>query len=253
LHKAPDRLLRVPGKRIAILQSNYVPWKGYFDLINSVDEFVVLDDAQYTKRDWRNRNKLKTQQGTAWLTIPVQVKGRYLQRIDETLVSDPSWVDKHWRAIEFGYARAPHFGDWGPRIEALYTAEPEQALSEINLRFLRAACEWLGISTPLTRSRDYAVEGTRGDRILALCQAAGAEEYVSGPAARVYLDEARFAEAGVRVFFADYAGYAEYEQLYPPFEHGVSILDLVLNTGDAAREYLKSTSDRDAILATPTI
>jgi hypothetical protein len=238
----------VPEKRIAIVQSNYVPWKGYFDLIGSVDEFIVLDDAQYTKRDWRNRNRIKTPQGLAWLSIPVQVKGRYLQRIDETLVSDPDWAERHWRAIELNYARSRHFAEWGERVHGLYATCPGPSLSEINLHFVRAACDWLGISTPLTQSRDYAVEGVRGDRILALCLAAGADEYVSGPAARSYLDEEAFAQAGVRVWFANYSGYPEYEQLHPPFEHGVSILDLLLNTGSEARAHLKVGSERDAIL-----
>src|SRR5215510_8709820 len=97
------------AKKVAIVQSNYIPWKGYFDLINSVDEFILFDDMQYTKRDWRNRNRIKTPDGVAWLTIPVAVKGKYHQRIADTLVSDPSWIASHWKTIRHCYARAPYF------------------------------------------------------------------------------------------------------------------------------------------------
>src|SRR3954465_9010354 len=93
-------------RRVAIVQSNYVPWRGYFDLIASVDEFVLLDDAQYTKRDWRNRNRIKTAQGTRWLSVPVQVSGRYTQAIYDTFVADPDWARSHWETIRQTYARA---------------------------------------------------------------------------------------------------------------------------------------------------
>ena len=96
-------------KKIAISQSNYIPWKGYFDLINRVDEFILYDDAQFTRRDWRNRNKIKTPNGTQWLTIPVDVKGRYLQKINETKVSDKKWAIKHWKQIKQNYFKAKYF------------------------------------------------------------------------------------------------------------------------------------------------
>src|ERR1041384_7029573 len=99
-------------KMVAIVQSNYIPWKGYFDMIRGVDEFVLYDDVQYTRRDWRNRNRIKTAQGTQWLTIPVEVKGKYLQAIKETKISDPSWGRTHWRTLCHSYNRAPHFRDF---------------------------------------------------------------------------------------------------------------------------------------------
>ena len=108
------------GKRVAIVQSCYIPWKGYFDLINLVDEFILYDDRQYTRRDWRNRNRIKTAQGSQWLTIPVEVKGRYDQRIDETLISDPGWAEKHWKTLTHSYASAPHFDEYREAFEALY-------------------------------------------------------------------------------------------------------------------------------------
>lgn len=97
------------GKKVAILQSNYIPWKGYFDIINMVDEFILYDDMQYTRRDWRNRNKIMTPTGLIWLTIPVENKGKFYQKINETKVLDHEWVDKHWRSIQYNYAKTEYF------------------------------------------------------------------------------------------------------------------------------------------------
>jgi hypothetical protein len=228
-------------KSVAIVQSCYVPWKGYFDLIAAVDEFVLYDDRQFTRRDWRNRNRIKTPHGTRWLTIPVETKGRYHQRIDETVIEDPGWAERHWKTIVHNYASAPYFPEYRGLLEELYgAAATETRLSLVNRRFLEAICELLGIRTTFAWSTDYPVEGAQTERLVALCEASGATAYLSGPRARSYLDEALFAEAGIRLSYFDYSGYPEYPQLHPPFEHTVTILDLVLNTGPEARRYMKS-------------
>jgi hypothetical protein len=231
----------VGPKAVAIVQSSYIPWKGYFDLINSVDEFILYDDQQYTRRDWRNRNRVKTSQGPVWLSIPVKVKGRYHQRIDETEVSDPSWQERHWRTIVHAYGRAPHFDTYRDRLTELYASCTARHLSEINRAFLEAICELLSIRTPFVSSTKYAAEGASTDRLVQLCRAASATSYLSGPRARAYLDESRFREAGIEVRYMDYSDYPEYEQLHPPFEHRVSIIDLLVHTGPEARQFLKST------------
>jgi hypothetical protein len=225
-------------KTVAIVQSNYVPWKGYFDLMARVDEFVLYDDVQYTKRDWRNRNRLKSPEGVRWLTIPVQVKGRYLQRIDETFVSDPRWGERHWTTLRGWYGRAPFFRHYRELLESLYRDTREHRLSDINRRFLEVLRDALGIATPLTSSADYPSAGEKTERLLAICLAAGATRYVSGPAAREYLDEQRFRAAGVEVEWMSYEGYPEYPQLHPPFEHGVSALDLLLSVGEEAAQFM---------------
>jgi hypothetical protein len=225
-------------KSVAILQSSYVPWKGYFDLMNSVDEFIILDSVQYTRRDWRNRNRLKSPTGVRWLTIPVQVKGRYLQNIDETIVSDPNWAVKHWSTLLSWYRRAPSFERYSPLLERLYLGIHERHLSRINRRFLETLRDLLHISTPITSSEDYPCEQERSERLLAICHAAGAGRYVSGPSARAYLDEERFREEGVEVTWMSYDGYPEYEQLYPPFDHRVSVLDLLFSVGEDAPRYM---------------
>lgn len=232
-------------RRVAIVQSSYIPWKGYFDLIASVDEFILLDDVQYTRRDWRNRNRIKTPGGLQWLTIPVAVKGRFTQRICDTEVSDRRWSERHWRTIRAFYSRAAGFADLSARLERLYSGCRETLLSRINYRFLRAICDELGIRTRLSWSMDYRAEGSKGDRLLALCRQAGATEYVSGPAARAYLNETAFEQAGIAVSWFDYSGYPEYRQLFPPFEHSVSIVDLLLNEGPSARTFMKCAR-RDA-------
>jgi hypothetical protein len=230
----------VAGKRVAIVQSCYIPWKGYFDLINLVDEFVLYDDRQYTRRDWRNRNRIKTPQGTEWLTIPVQVKGKYLQRIDETRVDGHAWREQHWRSLRQNYAATPHFDDLGPRFARLYDSLAEPGLSMINRAFIEEVCEILGIDTTLSWSTDYEPTGNRSERLLSLCLQTGASTYLSGPSARDYLEEGLFAEHGIDVEYMDYSGYREYEQPYPPFDHAVTILDLLFCTGRAAPAYLKS-------------
>lgn len=229
------------SKRIAIVQSSYIPWKGYFDLINLVDEFVLFDDVQFTRRDWRNRNRIKTANGSHWLTIPVVSKGRFFQRIDETAVADGDWADLHWRSIELAYRKAPHFDRYAETVEGWYRqAAGETALSRINHLFLSGLCGLLGITTPFTWSRDYGGEGQKTERLVGICQAAGATAYLSGPSARDYMEPERFERAGIALEYMDYSGYPEYPQRHGPFEHAVSILDLLFNVGPDAPACMKS-------------
>jgi hypothetical protein len=229
---------------VAIVQSNYIPWKGYFDIINQVDEFILYDDRQYTRRDWRNRNLIKTPNGLLWLTIPVRVKGRYEQRIDETTISDPEWAQRHWKSISHAYASAPYFDHLRDEFAALYAASIEEHLSAVNKRFLEAICRMLGIRTRLSWSSDYNAVGDRTERLVSLCRLAGAQEYLSGPAARSYIDEERFQEAGIALSYIYYSGYPEYPQLHGAFEHGVSIIDLLFNVGPDAPRFMTSFGAR---------
>jgi WbqC-like protein family len=219
------------GKRVAIVQSNYVPWRGYFDLIDSVDEFILLDDAQYTRRDWRNRNRIKTPQGTRWLTVAVQVSGRYTQSIWDTRVAEEDWAERHWSTLRAQYARADGLADVTELLADLYATVPGTRLTEVNRHFLNGIAGFLGVTTPITLSLDYDPVGARTERLLDLCVKAGATEYVSGPAARVYLEEDSFTEKGIAVSWFEYGPYADYPQVHPPFDPHVSILDLMLCAG----------------------
>ena len=225
--------------RVAIVQSNYIPWKGYFDLIAACDVFVLYDDVQYTRRDWRNRNQIKTAAGVRWLTIPVQVSGRYLQRIRDVVVDEPGWARDHWQTLVHHYAKAAAYRDHAEALHEMYETAPHPSLSEINRHFILGICRLLGITTEIRSSLDFAMAGDRSERLLSICRELGARTYLSGPSARGYLDEALFAGAGVRVEWADYDGYPEYRQLHPPFTHNVSIVDLLFNEGRAARRFLK--------------
>jgi len=229
------------SKKVAILQSNYIPWKGYFDMINRVDEFILYDDMQYTRRDWRNRNKIKTANGLQWLTIPVDVKGKYYQKINETVIKDLSWASKHWTALTHNYKKASYFDVYADSLEALYQdCSDISLLSEVNHRFICYINDILGIKTKISWSSDYELEDGKSERLLGLCKSAGADKYISGPAAQGYLDVNIFENDGIKVEWMDYSGYPEYSQLYGTFEHGVSILDLLMNEGENAKNVMKT-------------
>lgn len=231
-------------KRIAISQSNYIPWKGYFDLINSVDEFVLYDTVQFTKNDWRNRNLIKTSDGLKWLTIPVSTAGRQGMTIAEAEVSSPSWRRQHWQSWQTHYARAHFFAAYSDELRSLYIEDGERRLSQINYSFLNAVCRWLGIETKISFSTEYPHAGERSARLLQICEQARASTYLSGPAARDYLDVDLFTRHGIQVEWMDYSGYPSYRQLHGPFEHRVSVLDLLLNEGPDARRYLLSRQSK---------
>jgi hypothetical protein len=195
----------VPVKSIAIVQSNYIPWRGYFDLIRAADEFVILDSVQFTKNDWRNRNRIAGAAGAQWLTIPVRTAGRWPQPIAEAEVSDPGWARRHWQSIRQNYSRAPRFRTVGERLEEAYRrAAAEPRLSEINRLFLDAMCGLLHIATPIGSSQLYPDHEDRVERLIGICKAAGANRYLSGPRAKAYLDPARFAAAGIEVEYFEY-------------------------------------------------
>ena len=226
-------------KRVAIVQSSYIPWKGYFDLIRAVDEFILLDEVQFTKRDWRSRNRIKTKDGLAWLSIPVATAGLYHQRILDTTIPDAHWARNHWQRLRASYARTRFFDRYAPMFEPLYLQSPSDHLSTVNHAFIVRICEALDIRTPITWSTDYQSRYDRNTRLIDLCHAAGATDYLSGPSARAYIDASAFSAAGITLRFADYSGYREYTQPYSPFEHAVTALDLVFCTGPDAPGYMK--------------
>ena len=227
------------AKRLAVIQSSYIPWKGYFDLIRAADQFVLLDDVQFTKRDWRSRNRIKTKDGGAWLSIPVNTSGRYVQRIEEASIADPRWAARHWDTIQRSYARTPFFDALAPTFEPLYMKPVSDRLSAVNHAFLLTICRLLGITTPISWSSEYRTRSGPNERLIDICLACGATEYLSGPSALNYLDEAAFRSAGITIRIADYRGYPAYAQPYPPFDHAVSVLDLLFCTGPKAIEYMK--------------
>ena len=232
-------------KKVAILQSNYIPWKGYFDMIASVDEFILYDDMQYTRRDWRNRNQIKTPQGLLWLTVPVKVKGKYFQTIRETEIDGNDWASQHWKTISTNYRRAPYFETILDLLEPYYLHSTYSHLSVLNESLIRAICGYLGITTRISHSWDYALVEGKTERLFDLCVQAQATEYISGPAARGYLDESVFASSGVRVSWFDYDNFPAYHQLWGGFVHNVSIIDLLFNMGPQSADYLRQPSSTE--------
>lgn len=227
-------------KKVAILQSNYIPWKGYFDMIDAVDEFIIYDEVQFTKNDWRNRNKIKTPHGIQWISIPVRQENLN-QKVSETRVSDHRWADKHWKTLKQNYSRSDGFLTFASELEETYRQAGElEFLSDINLLFLRTLCQLTHIETTISLCTDYTIEGDRVSRLVNICSQASATTYLSGPAAKCYLKEDDFANAGIAVEWMDYSGYVEYPQLYPPFVHGVSMIDLLFNIGTGFSSYIKS-------------
>lgn len=228
-------------KRIGISQSNYIPWKGYFDFIELVDQFVLYDDVQYTRRDWRNRNLIKTPSGTIWLTIPVKVKGRYHQSVYETEVADRSWAERHWETLCMSYSKTSGFEKLsGPLADMFREAAQLQRLSEVNLLFIQEINSILGIETELLWSRKFNLAEGRTERLIGICRDLGATHYLCGPTAKGYLDETKFRNAGIVLEWMDYSGYPTYPQPHGAFDHRVSILDLLFCTGTSATRFMKS-------------
>lgn len=215
-----------------ISQSNYIPWKGFFDSINAVDHYVAYDAMQYTKRDWRNRNKIKTPQGPVWLSIPVNVSGKYTQKISEVTVTDTSWCQSHWDIIRQNYKTAPYFKTYEASFKDLYQrCESLQRLTDINFLFLEQICQILNISTKLSVLNDLDQPTERNEKLIHVCKLHQADQYLTGPAAKNYLDENQFRLNNIEVKYFNYGVYSEYPQLYPPFTHEVSILDTLFMLG----------------------
>lgn len=226
-------------KKVAIVQSNYIPWKGYFDMIAAVDEFILFDDMQYTRRDWRNRNQIKTPQGLQWLTVPVRVKGKYYQKIQDTEIDGSDWLDLHWRTLSQNYRRAAHYDEVADIFKPYYLESSYLYLSDLNRAFIEAVCNYLGIETKISTSSEYrSVEG-KTERLAGICAQAGGFEYISGPAAKEYIDPEIFDQAGIKLTWFDYGGYPEYPQLWGEFQHAVTILDLLFNCGKDSPKYMK--------------
>lgn len=229
-------------KTVVILQSNYIPWKGYFDLIRCADVFVLYDDMQFTRRDWRNRNQIKTPHGLLWLTIPVEVKGKFDQRIRDTRVAERSWANTHWKSITANYVRAPFFSEYKAHLEELYRTADFDFLSDINHHFLTGLCKLLKIEPNFRWSSEFTLAEERTERLAGICQQLDATTYISGPAAKDYMDVSVFDRLKIEVQYFNYSGYPTYPQLYGDFTHAVSVIDLLFNAGPEAMRYLNKAS-----------
>ena len=228
-------------KKVAILQSNYLPWKGYFDLIAYVDEFIIYDDMQYTNRDWRNRNMIKTPNGLLWLSIPVGTNTK--RTIREVLISEKDWRNKHCQNLKSNYQKSPFFDEVYLIISDIILDDNINSLSELNISLINAICNYLHIETKISYCWDYGLIDGKTERLVDLCQKANASVYVSGPSAKNYIDEQLFKSKNIQLEWFNYEGYQEYPQLWGDFTHSVSILDLLFNCGKYAYKYMRYVHD----------
>lgn len=227
-------------KVVSIIQSNYLPWKGYFDIIAASDVFVFMDNVQYTNRDWRNRNKIKTSNGMQWLTVPC---GSNVSRmICEVEISDKQWQKKHFNSIYHAYSKAPYFERYVEFLNNIYFERSWRNLSDLNQYLTKTiAREFLSIETEFTDSGRLSNDLGSSQRLLEIVKANDGQVYLSGPAAKDYLDVSLFQQAGVEVQWVDYSEYPLYPQLHGEFQHQVTILDLLFHCGSNAREFLHHT------------
>ncbi len=232
-------------KKIAILQSNYIPWKGVFDMINQVDVFVFFEDVQYTRRDWRNRNKIKTSLGSKWLTVPVK-KHPVDVKICDVGISENDWQKKHYNSIKENYSKAPFFNEYHFLLEEIYLNREWIMLSELNIFTTKLIADTLGIRTEFVNSVDLNTEGKKDDKIMEICKKLGATDYLSGPAAKDYISEEKFKDAGIGLEYIVY-DYPEYDQLHGDFNHYVTVLDLIFNCGKESPKYIFQGKTEKAI------
>jgi hypothetical protein len=232
--------------RVGLIQSNYIPWRGYFDFIDDVDLFIFYDDVQYTKNDWRNRNVIKTSHGKKWLTIPVR-KESLSQLIKDILIDyNQDWVSSHINRFTESYKTSPYFTDALSYLEII-TTEKYHSISELNRKLIQDISDYLKIKTPFEVSWIYSPKGSKTERILDILQKVGATTYVSGPNADVYLDKEQFREYNISLEYKSYC-YNPYPQQWGDFIWDVTILDLIANCGQDSHQFLKSTEKNRVII-----
>jgi hypothetical protein len=225
--------------KIAILQSSYIPWKGVFDLINQVDKFVFLEDVQFTKRDWRSRNKIKNANGEMWLSVPVKKAQRDLTLHEIQISQDIDWQRKHYESILHSYAKAPFFYNYKWVLEKIYMEKKWSNLSEFNIFTTKLISELLSIKTEFFNSNDLSVAGSKDDKLINICKKLKGEFYLSGPAAKDYISNEKFYSQNIKLAYIIYE-YPEYKQVYEGFNHYFSILDVIFNCGDDMGKYIFS-------------
>ncbi|CDU11012.1 WbqC family protein [Vibrio coralliirubri] len=224
-------------KKIAILQSNYIPWKGVFDMINQVDTFVFFEDVDYTNRDWRTRNKIRTNSGSKWLTVPVKKMPRGTKICDIRIANDGKWQKKHKSTISQSYSKAKYFQEYKWILDDIYDTEWD-SLSDFNIYTTKLICNALDIRCNFVNSKDIESIGVKDDKLISICKSLSADYYLSGPSAKNYIDNDKFEEESIELAYIDYSGYPEYSQVQDDFEHYVSVLDVIFNCGPDSRSHI---------------
>lgn len=229
-------------KKIAIIQSNFLPWKGYFDIIHSVDLFIFYDCVQFTKQDWRTRNYIKTHKGIKQITIPVH--GSISLKINEIQIVNSKWQQKIYKTFKFSYGKTEFFNDFSFILEHLFCEKKWKSLSAFNQYSIKYISNILDIKTKFINSKELELSGSKTDRVIEAIKKVGGNFYLSGPSAKNYIENKKFKENNIELAYIDYSTYPEYSQLWGEFNHNVSILDLIFNTGKKASFYIWGYRER---------
>jgi hypothetical protein len=226
--------------RIAILQPSYLPWLGFFEQMNRSDQFILFDDVQFTRRDWRNRNRVRVLEGSVWLTVPVIQKNKYDQSLLETKIDNStSWKRKHLETIRCYYSKTPFFDKHFPWCERIFNSD-WNFLLDLSLETIEYLKRELKINTPLLRSSELGEAGNKTERLISICKQLGATQYLSGDSAKNYISEKDFSDQGIELEYQKYQ-HPEYPQRYEGFVPFLSTIDLLFNCGDKSMEFLKKT------------
>jgi hypothetical protein len=224
---------------IAVHQPQYLPWLGYFDKIDKAEFFCFLDNVQYKKNEWQNRNRIKTASGWQWLTVPVLY--RFPQKIDTVRINNQvNWQKKHLQALITNYSKAPFFDAFISFFEQVYTKQWE-LLADLNIYLVQQIIEMLNLEKKtVVNASELQLREDPTDRLIDICQTLGADTYLSGPNGANYMDLERFRKKGIRVALQDFH-HPRYPQLYGDFQSHLSIVDLLFNCGpngiEKIREY----------------
>jgi len=224
--------------RGVILQPNYIPWAGYFELINTSDIFVFLDDVQYTRRDWRNRNKIKTENESKWLTVPVIKQNRESLLIKDVMIDNTNnWRRSHYDTLKRFYSNAPYWELYQEFIDSMYLMEWGN-LCELDIAFIVKISNILKLNTKFVRSSSLMTNGTKEEKLISICKELGISTYVSGPSGKNYINDNKFAKDDIELEYHEYAT-VNYDQLYGDFNPFVTVLDLLFNCGNDSSNYVK--------------
>jgi hypothetical protein len=231
------------ARTLVVLQPGYIPWLGFFDQMRRSSVFVYYDDVQFDKHGWRNRNRIKTPSGPLWLTVPVLHSGRNQPRIMDTLLDARTpWARKHVKTLRQYYARAPFLGRYLPELEELLE-RPWTHIVALDIAVVDLMARWLSLAPSIHRSSELGIAGEKSERLLNLSRHYGADRYLSGDAAKDYLDVALFATHGVTVDWQQFA-HPIYPQLHGEFVPFLSALDLIFNCGDESASILERGSSQ---------
>jgi hypothetical protein len=227
-------------KKIAILQSNYLPWKGVFDMINQVDNFVFYENVQYTRHDWRNRNSIKTPQGLKWLTVPIKKVHQKTKIFEVEIFNNEDWQQKHYNLIKENYSEAPYFWDYHFILEEIYFNKKWNRLSDLNIYSTKLIASALGIKTQFINSLQLKIDEEKidkTDKIIQICKKLNADYLLDGPAAQSFILKDKFKKENIKLEYINYE-YPEYKQLYREFAHNVTVLDVIFNCGPNSPKYI---------------